>query len=452
MTISLRQLWARFLFQDRGIIPTKRLIYLISSLGLILFVISFFRFNLIIFASVIVSVLLLSLLDLLFSPNRKQLTLERSLPKQVERHQEESLRLIITNKGDKPAQFIWTDDLPESISTTRPTLTTIEANQTLTIDQPIQANQRGLFPIQNVYLRYQSLFGLWQKQRTFVIENTIKVIPNLSESRDYLSSAQKYLLHEGSKIRKQVSGSGEFAKVRQYVVGDDPRKINWHQSAKLNEMMVNEYEPEHGKQIIIMIDCGRMMGVELEKGNRLERSIEAALTVATAALDHGDYVSVVAFAKDINVYVPPGKGLSHLQTILQAIYSLKVEATESNYLAAVQFIRTEQTKRSMVILFSDVNQFFLDKQTLFLIKQLKKRHLFIGIGIKDEWKQRNIALQPNSMYEAMRKTVAQQIELSNRREMLKWKKLGLDLIEAKADDLAVTTVSYYIDQLNRGAL
>lgn len=452
MTTSLRRLWARFLFQDRGIIPTKRLIYLISGLGFVLFVISFFRFDLIIFASVIVSVLLLSLLDLLRSPNRKELTIERVIPKQVERHQEAKLSFIITNQSDKSAQFKWTDDLPESIETNRPEQTEILANQQQTIAQPIQANQRGLFPLKNIYLRYQSQLGLWQKQKTFAIEDSIKVIPNLSESRDYLTSAQKYLLHEGSKIRKHGAGLGEFAKVRQYVVGDDPRKINWHQSAKLNEMMVNEYEPEHGKQIIIMIDCGRMMGVELEKGNRLERSIEAALTVATAALDNGDYVSVIAFAKDINVYVPAEKGLAHLQTILQAVFSLKVEANESNYLAAFQFIRTEQQKRSMVILFSDINQFFLDQQSLFFIKQLKKRHLFLGIGIKDEWKQRNIDLQAETVNEAMRKTVAQQVELWNRREMLKWKNLGLDLIEAKSDDLAVTTVSYYIDQLNRGAL
>lgn len=452
MTTSLRRLWARFLFQDRGIVPTKRLIYLISGLGLILFVISFFRFDLIIFATVIVSVVLLSLLDLLRSPNRKELAIRRVIPEQVERHQREQLNLIVTNRSDKQAEIKWLDDLPESIETKRPDLVELLANQQLTIDQPIQASERGLFLLKKIYLRYQSQLGLWQKQITFELEDTIKVIPNLTESRDYLTSAQKYLLHEGSKIRKHGAGLGEFAKVRQYVVGDDPRKINWHQSAKLNEMMVNEYEPEHGKQIIIMIDCGRMMGVELEKGNRLERSIEAALSVATAALDNGDYVSVIAFAKDINVYVPAEKGLAHLQTILQAIYSLQVEANESNYVAAFQFIRTEQQKRSMVILFSDINQFFLDQQSLFFIKQLKKKHLFLGIGIKDEWKQINVELEPTTVNRAMRKTVAQQIELWNLREKIKWQNLGLDLIETKSDDLAVTTISYYIDRLNRGLL
>src|SRR5699024_1532658 len=125
---------------------------------------------------------------------------------------------------------------------------------------------------------------------------------------------------------------------------------------------------------------------------------------------------------------------------------------ESNYVAAFQFIRTEQQKRSMVILFSDINQFFLDQQSLFFIKQLKKKHLFLGIGIKDEWKQINVELEPTTVNRAMRKTVAQQIELWNLREKIKWQNLGLDLIETKSDDLAVTTISYYIDRLNRGLL
>ena len=181
MTTSLRRLWARFLFQDRGIVPTKRLIYLISGLGLILFVISFFRFDLIIFASVIVSVVLLSMLDLLRSPNRKELAIRRVIPEQVERHQREKLSLIVTNRSDKQAQIKWIDDLPESVKTKRPELIELLASRELTIDQPIQASERGLFLLKKIYLRYQSQLGLWQKQITFELEDTIKVIPNLTE-------------------------------------------------------------------------------------------------------------------------------------------------------------------------------------------------------------------------------------------------------------------------------
>ncbi len=86
---------------------------------------------------------------------------------------------------------------------------------------------RGKYTIDKLYTRYRSKIGLWERQLTFNQKDELKVIPNLSETKKYLASAQNYLLHEGIKIRKMKSGMGEFSKVRSYVVGDDPRKMNW---------------------------------------------------------------------------------------------------------------------------------------------------------------------------------------------------------------------------------
>ena len=138
--------------------------------------------------------------------------------------------------------------------------------------------------LSSLYFRYTSHFGLWEKQLTIELVDSIKVIPDLTETKQYLGNAQRFLLYEGSKIRKQQRGVGDFAQIRNYVVGDDPRMINWRQTAKLQAVMTNEYEPEHGKYVTVLIDCGRMMGAELTKGNRLEKVLEAALTVAAAAL------------------------------------------------------------------------------------------------------------------------------------------------------------------------
>src|SRR5690625_1701129 len=163
-----------------------------------------------------------------------------------------------------------------------------------------------------------SSLGLWAKQLTVPARKNVKVIPDLTEVRAYLQDAQRFLVHEGSKVKRDQVGTGEFASIRSYVIGDDPRLINWHQTAKLQEVMTNVYEPEQGKHITILIDCGRMMGVELKEGNRLERSLEAALTVAAAALQRGDYVAVLAFSKEVHTYIPPNKGIEHLQTILRS--------------------------------------------------------------------------------------------------------------------------------------
>src|SRR5699024_2569538 len=120
--------------------------------------------------------------------------------------------------------------------------------------------------------------------------------------------------------------------------------------------MANEYEPEHGKYITSLIDRGGMMGAELEEGNRLEKTFEASITVAAAALKNNDYVSVLAFSNEIKVFVPPEKGMNQLQKILQSIYHLQADAKESNYALAMSYLQTAQKKRSLLLLFSDIHK------------------------------------------------------------------------------------------------
>src|SRR5690625_4340285 len=90
---SFARLWGRFLFQDRGILPAKNLLYLLFSSGLVLFIISFFRFGLIICSGFILFIAVASLLDLLLSPDRRGLHLERERAEDVERYREAQIKL-----------------------------------------------------------------------------------------------------------------------------------------------------------------------------------------------------------------------------------------------------------------------------------------------------------------------------------------------------------------------
>lgn len=448
----LRRWWGRFLFQDRGIAPTAKLITVMVVLTVMMTAITFFRFSWLYVIIIFVLVLGVSFVDLIFSPKRTKIEVSRSVPEDLERNAKESVCLTVRNNSKYQCIVRFADDSPLSFQAVLPSNQRIEGNQVTEITYPIEARTRGDFQLSKVYLRYRSPFGLWEKQKTFSCEAVVKVIPNLSETKQYLESAQQYLLHEGLKIRKQRTGIGEFSKVRNYVVGDDPRKINWHQSAKLQEVMTNEYEPEHGKYITLLVDCGRMMGAELKEGNRLERSIEAAITVAAAALKNGDFVSVIVFSKEIKAYVPPGKGLTHLDVILQNIYSVQVDTDESNYQAALQYAQSVQNKRSLILLFSDIYQFILEDQALFFMKRVQRKHLFVLIGIEDEMLQAKVKVMPHTSIAAMHKTIAQKQMQWKKQQMFKWKNQGLVMLEAPEDRLAVTAVSHYMKELNRGAL
>jgi len=452
LTKLLKSWWARFLFQDRGVIPTKRLVlvFLFLSIALGVSTIWGISWSLVIAANLIL--FMASLFDLFFSPSKKQLSFQRIVTGEFERGQTYPITIEVQNASSYPFSYRLVDDLPQSFVRPFPIAGSIPKEAIVSISYETSAMTRGMYEVKKIYFRYSSLLGLWEKQVTVELRDEIKVIPDLTETKQYLENAQKYLVYEGVKIRRQRSGVGDFSKIRSYVVGDDPRKINWRQTAKLREVMTNEYEPEHGKYITILIDCGRMMGAELLQGNRLEKALEAALTVTAAALQKGDYVSVLAFSRDIKVFVPSAKGMAHLQTILQAIYSVDVDAAETNYAAVLQYLETVQKKRSLLLLFSDVRTFLHEESGLILLKRLRQRYLFLMIGIEDQTLLKRVNEEPNTVQAVMRKSMAQQQILFKKREKKKWEKQGLVMIEAREEQLAITAVSQYIDIMNQNLL
>lgn len=450
---SLKSLWERLLFRDKGILPANRLLvlFLIFSVGVIVLA----AFSLVSWTLLFIMnglLFLISLLDLWSSPKRKDLSFKRKIPDELERGILYYVQIEVANASAKSCNFQLIDGLPQSFRTPFPLKGTVKARGTSVLSCQITAPVRGKYEVAKLFIRYTSIFGLWQKQMAFNIEQSVKVIPDLTETKQYLESPQQFLIHEGIKIRKQRAETGEFAQIRNYVIGDDPRKINWRQTAKLQEIMTNEYEPEHGKYVTILIDCGRMMGAELKKGNRLEKALEAALTTAAAALKNGDYVAVLAFSKDISRFVPPAKGMNQLQKILQSIYNVEVEASEANYSAAINYLSAALKKRSLILLFSDVQTFLHEETALSQLKRLRKRHLFLLIGIEDEALSSAARQKPESTRKAMVKSIAQQQIQTKKRKRAEWEKQGLSMVETQEEHLASTAISHYIRIMNEGLL
>ncbi|HEY4601407.1 MAG TPA: DUF58 domain-containing protein [Cerasibacillus sp.] len=448
--MSSKNWWDRFLFRDKGIVPGKRLLIIcgiVSFSLIILGSLTGLSWGFILFFNIFF--IGLSLLDFFFLPRKREMSISRVFPDTMERGQEYLIDIKVHNQSEYDAYVTLIDGLDQSFIRPFPLQIVARSKETTPVRYKTRAQIRGQYPLTSCYVRYQSRFGLWQKQMTVQFDEAVKVIPDLTETKNYLNDAQRYLLYEGLTIRKFHSGAGEFTQIRNYVVGDDPRMINWRQTAKLREVMTNEYEPEHGKYVTLLIDCGRMMGAELRETNRLEKSLEAVLTVAAAALDSGDYVSVIAFSKDVHVYVPPRKGIEHLQMILDEIYDLEVQPVESNYAYVFSYMETKQKKRSLCMLFSDVRTFLIEESASMYLERIRRRHLFLIIGIEDHLLLEMTQQPIRRAEDAMLKSTAQQQLLLKRSEKRKWENRGLLMVETEAERLAATAVSYYIDLLNR---
>ena len=98
MTKSLKNLWARFLFQDRGILPTKRLLFVFLLVSLMLT--AAWSFSLAEILTIDGVFLLISLADLLFSPKKKELVFKRVLPEEIERGLSTDIKVEVHNQGN----------------------------------------------------------------------------------------------------------------------------------------------------------------------------------------------------------------------------------------------------------------------------------------------------------------------------------------------------------------
>ena len=93
--------------------------------------------------------------------------------------------------------------------------------------------------------------------------------PDLSGVKGVIYSPQKSLTIDGKKIFYKYQSGSDFHSIRDYVQDDSPKLINWSATAKLGRLMSNQYQPEKGKVLTILIDCGRLMAVEVGGKTRL---------------------------------------------------------------------------------------------------------------------------------------------------------------------------------------
>jgi uncharacterized protein (DUF58 family) len=436
---------------ENGVLPTKRMIILLGCGAAVAAAGSLAGLGYALFWMYNALLLLASIADWYTMPRAKKIAAVRRLPEQTDIGQELTVSIELENHSGQPILFRLRDDLP--ISFDRPeAVEGILKQKYETVSYTTRGNERGLFTLSYLYLRYQGKIRLWEKQAKIPCEQKIKVYPDLTAVRGYLQSLQDSLIVDGKKILLRTRSGTEFHAIREYVQDDDPRYINWSASARSRRLMTNQYRPEQGKVLTILLDCGRMMGVELEGKTKLDLTIESALTLAAVALKQGDQVALLAFSHEIKTYVPPGRGLAHLHTLVEAVYDLQSDFVESNPLQALEYLHRQQKRRSLIVLFSDMENYLLEDQLGAYLWRLRRSHLLLLLSLADpllhEWNR----TETKDSRLAYIKALAQRFWLDRKAFQQKMIGAGIQVLDIPADQLTLTVVNSYLDIKSREAL
>ena len=138
----------------------------------------------------------------------------------------------------------------------------------------------------------------------------------------------------GARLMRRRGGETEFESLREYVHGDDVRRVDWMAFARRGKPMVRQYQVERGQELILLIDGGRRMRVTAAEGERagwtkLDWALDAALELAAVALSKGDRVGAAAFRRGLATWVAPAKSGRQLTRLFQALFPLQPSQEDS---------------------------------------------------------------------------------------------------------------------------
>ena len=137
---------------------------------------------------------------------------------------------------------------------------TVPAHRRLTVEQSIVPTERGLASFGTLFLRVENAVGLLQRRIDVDLASEATVMPDLSAVERYGTLARRTTLIDVGLRRLRQRGAGsEFESLREYVPGDAFRSIDWKATARRGHAIVVQREPERSQQVLIALDCGRLM-------------------------------------------------------------------------------------------------------------------------------------------------------------------------------------------------
>lgn len=386
---------------------------------------------------------LFAIADLAMLPSPRLIRVVRTVPDRVEQRQPFQVTVMVQQGGGMPVKLALADDLPLEFREPGPMQAEL-GSTAHTFTYETEGAVRGDFLLRYVYVRYSGWLGLWSRQARLPQAHTLRVFPDLSGARGIMASMKHTLILDGQRIVRKERSGPEFDYIRDYAPDDDPRSINWTATARAGKAMANVRRPERGKIVTLLVDCGRLMSVELDGRVKLDRTLEAALSLAAVALKQGDQVAVLAFSGTIWTYIPPGGHMEHLQRIVTAVYALKCDGAESNYSLALDYVLRVQRKRSMLVLFSDLDNYLFEDELAPYLLKLRRSHSILLLSLEDPVVAAWTRAEALTLSQAHIRSAAQSARLDRKRFAVRLGSMGITALDVPAEQLAVTAVNQYL--------
>ncbi len=197
----------------------------------------------------------------------------------------------------------------------------------------------------------------------------------------------------GGEYHSTFKGRGmTFSEVRQYQYGDDIRAIDWNVTARYNEPYVKVFEEERELTMMLVVDISGSEFFGTQGQFKKDTITEIAATLAFSAIQNNDKVGLILFSDQIELFIPPKKGKSHVLRIIRELIEFEPKSRSTSIEEALKFLSNVLKKKAIVFVLSD----FMDSGYEHTLKIAGNKHDLTGIRVYDKHDQEipNLGMVP----------------------------------------------------------
>ncbi len=429
---------------------TPRGLILLSITALFLLAATFAPVFLWLAAGWLVLVCALFLADWQLTPDRAAWELRRSHDDRLSLAAWNRVAVTVTlRRGLRPLAVWLRDETPPTFAISdeqRILGGTATPGETTTLVYYLRPPRRGDYTFDDLHLRWDSALGLLRRQARFPAAQPVKVYPNLVDVKKYDLLLRKNRLWELGLRNTRLLGAGsEFERMREYQPDDEYRKINWKATARRGKPITMEFETERSQNLVALLDVGRLMRSPVGDVAKMDYAINAVLLLAYVATQKSDRVGVMTFADEVQSWLAPRTGKGQFQRMLELLYAVQGQPVEPDYSRAFGYLASRQSRRSLVLVFSDLTGSVAADALIAGMLRLRRSHLPLLVTMRDPTVEQ-MARQPvadgASLYQ---RSVAETLLRERELRLEQLHRHGVLTLDVPADELSVALIDKYLE-------
>ncbi len=398
------------------------------------------------------AVALLVALDVLLAPSPRVLRVERAAGATVRLGQASESRLHVHNGSRRTVRGVLRDAWQPTAgaSGNRHRLSLAPGDRAV-LRTALLPRRRGDLRAVGVTVRSRGPLGLASRQRSWEVAGRVRSLPPF-ESRKHLPSRLARLRELDGRAAVRVRGQGtEFDSLREYVRGDDVRSIDWRASARSRNVVVRTWQPERDRRVVLVLDTSRTSAGRVGDVPRLDSAMDAALLLAALAARAGDRVDFVAGDRRVRSRLRSAGARDVAANLQEAMADLDPVIAEADWDQLAGAVTALGRQRALVVLLTPLEPAAVEEGLLPVLPVLTRHHRVVLASVRDpdlaELAGRHDTI--DAVYDA---AAAAQSLGRRRRTAGLLRALGVDVVDADADQLPPALADHYLALKARGLL